>query len=257
MSHTYADVETFKHHLLSGTDAAWTGDDSQLLTLIEGASRRIDEWCNRSSYGSGFGPRTGTNTYDNDQTELDLDDDILAVTEATVDGTVVTDYTLRPRGVPQKHWAEFHSGGGTLVTIAGTFGYSNDPIALGTAAVAASGSATSVTIGGGSAYAGHTLLIGSQHLYVRASSGGTALTVDRAVNGTTGGTVTLGTAVSVYRYPAEVTTACLQLAQRRYRSSQAGLTGDFGAGSMPTLGNRDTETSILRSIAHLRRYRAR
>jgi hypothetical protein len=88
--------------------------------------------------------------------------------------------------------------------------------------------------------------VDSEQMYVTAQSGGTA-TVVRGVNGTTAAVHAASAAVSVYRYPREVVTACLQLAQRRHRSAQAGLTGDFGSGAMPLTGNRDTESSILRS----------
>ena len=271
MSHTYASVEDFRQFLIDGGDSDWTDADSTILTLLEGASRRIEEWADRSQFGSGFGPRTGTNRYDfpADATTLRLDDDLLAITSISAvsgGGTVtLTDetqvYKLPYDTTPYRELTLVTTGSGSWGSdqrgnlIAGTWGYSNETASLGTAAGSASASATSLVLGGGSAYAGNTLLIGSEQLYVTAS-GGTA-TVVRGVNGTTAGTVALGTAISVYRYPRGVVTACLQIAQRRHRSAQSGLTGDFGGGAISVTSHRDSEMSILKAtMGALRRWSA-
>lgn len=269
MTHTYADVDAFKKFLIDGGDANWTGSDSTILTFLEGASRRVDGYCARSQFGSGFGPRTGTNTYNwPDGSCLDLRDDLLTITSFTAHDvyndsgrtlTAGTDFIATPVGVTPYLELELLYGGSGVWggaqagnVIVGTWGYSNETAPLGTAALA-SGSATSAVITGGSAYAGMTLLVGSEQLYVTAS-GGTA-TVVRGVNGTTAAAGTA--AASVYRYPREVVSATLQIAQRRYRSAQAGVQGDFGGGGLPIIGHRDTEYAILRStVGHLRRWAA-
>lgn len=273
MSHTYASVEDFKAYLADDSTAdhlAWTEANATILTLLEGASRRVDGWAMRSDFGSGFGPRVGTNRYDHDaSTRLEFRDDVLGLTSVTMlDGTgggtatlvVDTDYYLTPYSGPPytglvfTSLGEAPSSGLRVWALAGTFGYAAETSSVGTASIA-SASTTSVTLSGGSAFAGHTLLVGSEQLYVTASTGGTALTVARGQNGTT---AAAGTAAAViYKYPREVVTATLQIASRRHRAAQAGVQGDFGGGSLPIVGVRDTETSILRAtIPHLRRYAA-
>lgn len=275
MSHTYASVEDLKSYLVEGGSDSWgtasASADAALLTLLEGASRRVDGWTMRSDYHSGFGPRIGTNRYDHDGSDcLLLDDDLqgassVTILEGTGGGTVTltedTDFYFVPYSGPpytELHFTGLGEGprsGLRVVTIAGTFGYSVETADTGGTVTLASSSTTSATIAGGVAYAGQTLLVGSEQVYVTADTGGTALTVVRGVNGTT---AAAGTAAGyVYRYPREVVTATLQLAARRHRSAQAGLTGDFGGGNIPTSGNRDSELSILKgNLSHLRRYAA-
>lgn len=272
MSHTYASVEDLKAHL-TGSGDSWgtaTSSDSQLLTLLEGASRRVDGWTMRSDFFSGYGPRVGTNRYDHDASdEVLLNDDLqgassVTITEGTNGGTVTltadTDFFFRPYSGPPYTEIVFTGlgegprSGLRVLTVAGTFGYSIETASAGTVTLASS-TTTSATVTGATIYAGQTFLTGSEQVYVTASTGGTALTVVRGQNGTTAAAGTA--AASVYRYPREVVTATLQLAARRHRSAQAGLTGDFGGGNIPTGSNRDTEWAILKgNLSHLRRYGA-
>jgi hypothetical protein len=270
--HTYASTEDFKA-FLAGDPSSYgtaTGGDATLLSLLEGASRRVDGWTMRSDFGSGYGPRIGTNRYDHDgSSTLLLNDDLIGATGVSVlDGTggstvsfaADTDYYLKPYSGPPYTELEVTglgeglTSGLRVVSIAGTFGYSAETAPAGTVALASS-SATSATVTGALVYAGQTLLVGSEQVYVTASTGGTALTVARGQNGTTAAAGTA--AASVYRYPREVVTATLQVAARRHRSAQAGVSGDFGGGNLPQAGNRDSEASILRgTVAHLRRWAA-
>jgi hypothetical protein len=265
--HTYADVSQFKSFLIDGGDASWTQSDTILLTLLEGASRRIDEWADRSDFGSGFGPRTGTNKYDypNDD-DLDLRDDLLTITSVTAHdvygdtGRTLTDGThfiKRPSGgvYPYRELELLYSSTGVFGAaqegnvIIGTWGYSNETYSLATGGTLTA-SATSLILSGGSAYAGQTLLVDSEQLYVTAS-GGTA-TVVRGVNGTTAATHAASVAVSAYRYPRDVVTACLRLTAYRHREAQSGITGELGGGNIPVTSIR-SEAGILRStVGHLR-----
>jgi hypothetical protein len=107
----------------------------------------------------------------------------------------------------------------------------------------------------GSAYAGMTLLTGTEQVYVAAAAGGTALTLVRGVNGTTAAAGTA--AASYYRYPREVIQATLQIALRRWKGRDAGVSGDYGGGGIPQVMQRDTERSILAgTVNHLRIYSA-
>jgi hypothetical protein len=271
VSHTYADADQFKDYLVSdgGTDFGTT-DDAAMLRVLEGASRRVDAYCGRSSFGSGFGPRVASNVYDHDGGQyLDLYDDFLAVTSVTsasttgatqVALTVNTDYLKVPYAAPHRALVFPGLGSGTIgsgyqvFTVAGTAGYAAETESVGACGTATT-SATSLTLTSGSAYPGATLLIDSEQVYVTASSGGTALTITRAVNGTTAATHGTASTVSRYRYDRAVELATLRVAQRAWRAKEAGVTGDFGGGDIAVTGNRDTERSILReTVGHLRVY---
>ena len=108
------------------------------------------------------------------------------------------------------------------VQIAGTWGYWQDTVSAGTLGAAiASTTTTSVTMTAGhSVEAGHTLLIGSEQLYVSAVATNT-LTVERGVNGTTAATASNGAAVSRYRYPPVVEDACIRQGQLSFRGHDA------------------------------------
>ena len=274
MTHVYATVDEFKSYLTDNTSGLTAGLDDEILALLEGASRRVDAYCDRSQFGSGFGPRVATNRYDGDGTNtLWLNDDLLAITtvtayDATASSTSVvpaadTDYYTFPYDTTPYRHLRLH-GAGTVtaftrglrtVTVAGTAGYQSTTSTLGTAGTATS-SATSLTLSG-SPSAGMTLLVGTEHLYITAVSGGTA-TVTRAQNGTTAAVISAGASVSYFTYPAAVKAATLAVAGRRWRSRDAGLTGDMGIPSVTgSVQPRDTEMSVLRThVGHLKVWSA-
>lgn len=71
--------------------------------------------------------------------------------------------------------------------------------------------------------AGHTVRIGQEQLYVMDTTAGvgqTTLSVQRGVNGTIPAAHAVGAGLSVYRYPAAVTEACLQQAALWWRQRQ-------------------------------------
>lgn len=271
MSHTYASVDDFKKFLIDGGQADWDDSDALILALLEGASRRIDGYCDRSTFGSGFGPRIAANRYDLDGARrVLLRDDFVGFTSLSMlDGTgggtatltLDTDVYAKPYSGPPYTELEFTglgvgaSSGLRVLTVAGTAGYPAESV-VGLTMGTATAAATSLTLSAGSAYAGQTLLNQDEQMYITASDG-TALTVVRGVNGTTAAVHAAGQAVTWYRYEAAVHSATLQLAARRQRSAQSGVQGDFGGGGLPIVGHRDTEHSILRaSVGHLRHYSA-
>ncbi len=70
---------------------------------------------------------------------------------------------------------------------------------------------------------GHTVRIGPEQLYVTGTTAGvgkTTLSVQRGVNGTTPAVHAAGAGLSVYRYPAAVTEACLQQSAAWWRERQ-------------------------------------
>ena len=275
--HTYAHVGQFADYLRDN-GATDLGPNPSWLKHLEGSSRRIDGYCARSRFGSGFGPRIGTNRYDGtDERCLYLDDDLLAIgtvttTTQTVGGgtTTLTDETHFIKGpydtAPYRELilaatssAVWGFTDRSNSVSASTWGYSNETAALGTI-VLASGSATAGTMTAGTAYAGMTLSVGAEQIYVSATAGsavgGTVLTLVRGVNGTSG-TATGTASASVYVYPDEVTQTALQIAMRRWKGRNAGVTGQYGGGQIPVTGNQDSERSILNGgVHHLRIYSA-
>jgi len=269
MSHTYASVESFQRFLRDAGDTQYASTlDAIMLTILEGASRRVDGFCGRSRFGSGFGPRFGTNTYDADGSlDFDLDDDLLAL--GTVTGlsgtgssattlTLDTDFYLKPYSTPPYRALEI-TGLGSLTPYglkglgiaAATWGYGNTTVANGTVIGTLTASQTNGTVSA-TVETGWTLLIGAEQLYV--TVGGTALTWVRGVNGTTAGTAAAGAVLSYYTYDAAVVNAAHLVSQRRWKARDAGVSGEYGGMDGETGGPRDTEWSILRStVGHLRR----
>jgi hypothetical protein len=86
MSHTYAPLTAFKDYIRDGgSGGTATTNDARLLAILESASRAVDHYTDRSVFGSGFGPRLGTNRYDgNGSNVVPLDDDLLTVTSITL-----------------------------------------------------------------------------------------------------------------------------------------------------------------------------
>lgn len=266
MPHCYASLDDFKAFLVSnGATDYGTTEDGAMLPFLEASSRAVDGHCHRSRFGSGFGPRTGTNRYDaNGEDTLTLEDDLLSTTSVTVYAgtggssstlTVDVDYYLQPySGAPYRSIQMIKSylpSGYRVVAIAGTWGAWSEPIAIATtvsSGLAVGTTANTFTTSAGPVFSpGDTLLCESEQMYVIGLSTTTA-TIVRGANGTTAATHANGSALSVYRYPGDVVTATLRLAQRGWRGRETGVIGDFGGGGIPGSGNRDSELSILRSL---------
>lgn len=272
MAHTYASVTELKRQLVEGGTDYGTTNDPELLAVLEGVSRRIDGWCNRRA--SGFGPRLGTNVYDaNGDNYLYFADDLLTYTSGTVAGqtggtpvAVVesTDFYLEPYNRTPKRGLRCHGltsvsvgAGYRIWSIIGKWGYSDERVVSASLLnEALDTSETGVDVDAGTDFAiGETMLVDSEQMYVSGIATNT-LTVVRGANGTTAATHANDAAVSIYVYPRDVVSATLQLAMRRWRSRQAGITGDIGGegSGLAAIGQRDTENSILRTLNHLRVY---
>lgn len=272
MAHTYGNVTGFKRLIVEGGTEYGTENDPEILAVLEGSSRRVDAWCARRA--SGFGPRLGTNIYDGDGTyRLDLRDDLLTFTSGTVAGQTggtaaaiveTTDFYLEPYNFAQKRVLRCHGltsvsvgAGQRIWSIVGKWGHSDERVVSASLLnEALDTSETAVDVDAGTDFAiAETLLVDSEQLYVTGIATNT-LTVVRGANGTTVATHANDAPVSVYRYPRDVVSATLQIGMRRWRSRQAGITGDLGGdgSGLAAIGQRDTENSILRTLAHLRVY---
>lgn len=283
MPHTYAHLGQWldatrdggSTDLLTGTTASDIAQRAAILKDLEAASRSVDAYCDRSRFGSGFGPRIASNKYDaRTASHLDLDDDFLTISGVTVYAgtggassslTEDTDYYTQPYGRAQKRRLTIHgltsvtfTPGLRTATVAGTAGYSNDSFtATATAGAISSTTVTTFTVGGtDDLHMGMTLLIDTEQLYLRGKNSTTA-TIKRAQNGTTAATHSGSAAIAYYLYPDDVIQATLLIAQRRRRMRDAGLTGSFSGEGMGTTSHADSELSILnRTVGYLRIYGA-
>lgn len=277
MAHVYASVADLKDAVRpGGSTALGTTDDAYMLTLLQSVSELLDEKMERSQFGSGFGPRIGTNRYDGASGNvLRLRDDLLSITSITIrlstaaasTTTLVADtdyYALGDNDVygqtPYRKILLHRQGvsafgsGYRVTDIAGTWGYSNSTLAASaTASAIGTTTTTSVTVSAGTEFsAGQTLLIDTEQLYVRAVSG-TTLTVVRAANGTTAATHGAASAIAIYQYPSDVKDVALRLALRRLRARDAGGDGtDAPMDGGATTPRESEETIIRRGLFGLR-----
>lgn len=273
MAHTYASLIEFNEAIRTGGSTTFASEAAAIvarkLATLESVSRRIDQFTERSPrFGSGFGPRTGTNRYDGDGGHvLRLEDDLLAVTGLTVlDGTAqatykspaaTTDYYPDPYDSTPYRQLILH-GQGTVtawtygirtVSVVGSWGYEDvRVVATATTNEALDTSETGVDVSSATEFSpGQTLLVDSEQMYVRSISGST-LTVVRGANGTTAATHLTAAAISIYQYPT-VNDLCLRIAVRRWRQPDAAA--DEGS-ALPSMVAREGEDLMLRrSIGHL------
>lgn len=271
MPHTYASTDEFKKFLVDGGTSAGTANDATLLAILEGASRTVDGYCNRSAFGSGFGPRTASNRYDSaGRSYLDLRDDFLTISSVSMlDGTggsssaltEETDYYSQPYASARKRRLQLHglttslfSEGLRVLTVAGVAGYSNETVtATGTVNEALDTTETGIDVSATTSLSiGQTWLIGSEQMYVTALSS-TTFTVKRGQNGSTAATHDSAAAIAYYVYPQEVVTGTLLVAQRRWKQRDAGLTPVFDGQGIPGTQHSASEWTLLHStLWHLR-----
>jgi hypothetical protein len=273
LAHCYSSVTELKEHLVDGGTGYGTTNDDELLQILESASRTIDLFCNRSRFGSGFGPRTGTNRYDSAYgTEVEFDDDLLSLTSLSLlDSTagtslgspvVDTDYYLWPYDSTPKRRFVLHGQGSVtrlgsgrrVSSFTGSWGYQDERVtATPTIAEALDASETGVDVSAVTGLeVGQTWLADSEQLYVTGITGTTA-TVVRGANGTTAAAHNTGISFDIYRYPRDVARCAIALAARRRRMRDANSDGAHGGGEVPAFSYSASERAILRD--YLRHYR--
>ncbi len=248
---TYATLAQLRHDLTK--QSADTADDASLLTAAESASRQVDEWCKRH-----FQPRSETRTLSPvNASFLLLDEDLLSLTSLKSDEDedydydytwAATDYWLWPlNGLPKWGIKIKRGGNYTLpvgdgtIQIVGVWGYGDGETAASyvdsttDTAEALDASETGVDVVSGTPFsAGQCILVDSEQMYVTAVATNT-LTVVRGVNGTTAATHDSGASVNVYRYPQDVVTATIRLAQREFRLQSV----PFGVAGGGDMGSQD------------------
>ena len=261
---SYADLSIFKTMM----EITGTGNDTELLQSLESASRSIDSFCKRYFY-----IKSETRQFRGSGNRLLLDADLLSVTTLTTlksdrstDKTwATTDYELFPLGdtVYPKTWIEiaddttagsFASGTRRGVQIAGMFGYGNGnsstPYQSATTLNDAgfdSSETTFTATAGTTLNIGETILLDSEQMYITGISTH-VITVQRAMNGTTGASHSNGGTIYVYKYPQEITNACLLQAARISKRMMTAYATPIGA---PEMGTFDVTMNLDQDVQRL------
>ncbi len=259
----YSTLSQIKAH--GWLDITTTDYDNMLLTVLEGASRDVDDHCSPGGRRH-FYTESATELYDGAGNTLILSDDLLSITTGgfllDIDGsgsyaTVLTaaDYLLYPLNkypktyikVPNNSvYGSFASNVRAGVKIIGIFGYGDGktptPYILSGATVNTGGiSATETTHAlatdmGALFEAGLTILIGSEQLYITDVLGDT-LTFERGVNGTTAVLHATPATIYIYHYPAPVVLATLIQASRIWKRRESGYANVI---TNPVTGSTET-----------------
>ena len=141
------------------------------------------------------------------------------------------------------------NAGQQTLSIAGTWGYSNDT----TGALTTTGAITSTSVvswGVNDATdleVATTILVDTEQMYITGISSNT-LTVERGVNGTTAATHTSGASVYTYIYPSDVVQACLDLGRIFFRDRDAGVTPTLGTGEQEVTKSNVDAKSVLKTL---------
>ena len=277
MTHAYITLDTLKG--ASALNITGTANDDRLLRLAEAGSSVIDRWCNRHFFtrratlrfdGSGEatlgvpdlvsvdsdGVRTydayGDSGYGAPATVWDADDYNLLpfnADPASVGNPISRPYTrLLATGTGGRSC--FPPGRGN-VEVSGVWGWWQHHSKRITGRQRCCSRCGRRYDAHGVRYparrhrteisAGHTLLIGDEQVYVRASDSGT-LTVERGVNGTTASAVNKDSSIAIYEYPPPVSEAALLLAARMWRGALGGV-DDWQAGEI----GMDSDIGLLLS----------
>ena len=265
MAHIYATLAEANDYARDAGSTTFAAESALIiarkLAPLAAVSRRIDAWCARSQFGSGFGPRLGTNVYDGQsESRLYLGDDLISYTSGTVAGQTggtgvaiveSTDFYLEPASRAQKRWLRLHGltsvtvgAGYRIWSLLGSWGYEDRRVTLTTLGAAISSTtATTITLAAAGS-PGMTLLVDSEQMYMTA--GTTTATVTRGANGSTAATHSNGATVQRYLYDAAAHDVCLRLYLRRWRGRDAGADGSDGGGDVPGTIPREGEDTILR-----------
>jgi hypothetical protein len=258
-----------------------TTDDVTMRKILEAASRSIETYCNRRFYCT-----TETKYFDGATTlwvpdllsitTIKTDDDGDGTYENTLDGTAGTgDYILYGGGIedslnlyprtrieinPNGDYGSFASGVKRGVEIAGVWGYGDGTSATPyvttviTGTVATTTGLTLTLSADGVIETGHTLLCGTEQLYVTALSTLSAA-VERGVNGTTAAIHVAGI-ISYYRYPRDIMQACTDLSVALYQNrTKKGIQSERLGDYSYTLSREMTNSILDDSIKTYKRLR--
>jgi hypothetical protein len=250
VANVYVTLDTLKG--TGALDISGSQYDSRLLGLFQGLFPGIDRFCNRHF----FTVTEAREFRGKGSLEMSLPDfvNITALKEDdTLDGTFsVTwgslDYLKEPANAnPTSDWGRPYTrvtvnlkSNGTQdifldptdrtsrnYEITGTWGYRHVTTDSGNNGTLADGTATSLTLDGtANLEVGHTIVLEEEQIYVTALSG-TAATVERAKNGSTG---TAHTNVDIYvvEYPQAIREAAFIQVARLWKRKDSGFAQEIG-----------------------------
>lgn len=276
--HVYATVGEADDYETSGGAVKFASQSAAVvalkLSILEAVSRVVDSKAERSEFGSGFGPRIGTNHYDGTgRNYLRLRDDLLTVTSITIrlatrdSGTILpaadTDYYLENdqgayepgpyrKIILHRYGVVSAFGSGYHVTdVAGVWGNSNVTVPTGitvTSGLAADATVTTFAASAAGLSPGMTLLIGTEQIYVSdvGSTPFTTTTIVRGCNGTTAAVHANASTIARYQYTSQVHETTMRLYQRRWKAREAGADGTEEGLNAPGSPQRESEDTIIR-----------
>ena len=272
--------------------SAWTSDAGAIRRILEASSRRIDDYCGGGTFGPQTQTRyydIGWGTLrDSPQYATASDTGSLTMTTSTagvipLDGWMVTPTTVTAYGATDRatsetltegynadFWlmpynfnpktvlklnedtAKSLDAGQQTLSIVGEWGYTANTVSVTTSDAIGSTTATSVSVTSATNLGpAQTILIDSEQLYITAISGNT-LTVERAVNGTTGATHSGGVSLYRYDYPELVVQACLDLSKIVFRDRDLGTATSIGSGEAAITSAEGEIQSILMTLDQYR-----
>lgn len=279
MANSYVTLDTLK-----GTGAlniTGTAYDARLRALMEAVSRQVDSYCNRVFYFY-----TQAKTFDGNGGQDLLIPDLIAVgtlrednnNDGTLDTTwAAADYIKEPQNAaPTQEWGGPYSWlrvnpnsngsqdvfqrGDQNYQLTGTWGYWQLTKAPGLTGTVADGTAGTLLLSGTAALLEQlqTILVGTgtaqEWMYVTALAG-TAATVERAKNGSTG-TAHSAAPVIVAQYPGPVSEGVLIQAARLWKRKDSGFAAEVGmpeAGGMMVVLKGGLDSDVRELLAPYRK----
>lgn len=271
LRHVYANVAELNDTLVTGGSTTLTNaaNVARKLEILDEVSRLIDA---RAHRGSGFGPWVGTESYDGDaRNVLWLRADLASLTslsiaagpgDTPVTPTVNTDFYLAGLSSYQAPYRKIilHGQGSPtefgdglkLTAVTGTWSYPyRTRLLTVTTAEVLDTSETEVDVSGLTGLSpGMTILVDSEQMYVTAITDATtdSVTVERGANGTTAATHITASPITRYIYDPTVHTLALRLAEKRWKSRDAGADGSDGGVDVGSVSLREGEDTIIRRM---------
>ncbi len=245
--------------------------DTDLMRLLNDASKQIDNLCKRSfqpwegiKYADGSGVMLSFTNFDVLSVTtfaLDMDGSQSYATSLDSDNYVLYPLNSFPKTYTKlSHIADVGSFASNIrsgVKITGIFGYGDGVSAtpytdsgavVNTGGITSSATTHALATGKGALFAiGETIRIGTEQLYISGISSDT-LTFTRGQNGTTAATHTAADVIYIYQYPGPITEACLIQATRWWKRRETAFqdaVGNADIGQLLVYKGLDADVKLM------------